>query len=306
MTSALPHGLMLVNKPRGLTSHGVVSFLRKRLNISSVGHCGTLDPEAEGLMVMLIGEGTKLSQYLLEKDKTYILDAKFGMKTDSFDVAGQVLQDNEVVLDPEVIRTAVLAFQGEMEIQVPRFSAIKVKGEKLYDKARNGDDFEPPMKTMKFYQPEILEITPSTVRVQLSCSKGSYIRSWVHELGEKLGVGATMTRLIRTESQPYLLDQALTFEEIEQASKTQTWSQKGLIPLQSALKGWLSVRASSPESEKLLNNGQISSDLKASLIRQFRPGRDPGALVLGQENQVLAMIGLEDGRGFVIRRVFRY
>lgn len=299
------NGLLLVNKPRGWSSHDMVYFLRKKLKIRSVGHCGTLDPEAEGLLIMLIGEGTKLSQYLLEKDKSYQLEAKFGMVTTSFDLGGEVLKDEPVDLTAEQIRNAIAKLEGTFDFKVPKFSAIKVKGEKLYDKARRGEDFEAPLKTMKFYNVQVGEMTSRTVSAQLSCSKGSYIRSWVSELGEILGTGATLTRLVRTESSPYRLAQALTTEQVEQAILNQEWPANGFIPLSRALFGWKTFRVSD-HSEKLLKNGQISGDLKAQLIRAFQPGIDPGAQIIGSEDQMLAIVGLEPGQGFVIRRVFRY
>ncbi len=299
------HGLLLINKPRGWTSHDMVYFLRKRLHISSVGHCGTLDPEAEGLLVMLLGEATKLSQYLLEKDKSYELEAKFGLETASADLDGQVLRDEVVSLKAEQISMAVEKLQGPMELRVPKFSAIKVKGEKLYDKARRGEDFEPPMKAMNFYDVQIKDMTSCTVSADLSCSKGSYIRSWVSELGQILGTGATLTRLIRTASMPYQLSQATTPELLEAAAGVGTLPEKGFVPLSQALVGWKTYRVSE-QSEKLLKNGQISGDLKAQLIRSFRPGEDAGAQVVGSQDEMLAILGLEPGRGFVIRRVFRY
>jgi tRNA pseudouridine55 synthase len=282
----------------------MVYFLRKRLHISSVGHCGTLDPEAEGLLVMLLGEATKLSQYLLEKDKSYTLEAKFGLETASFDLDGQVLRDEVVNLKAEQIQAAVQKLEGERELRVPKFSAIKVKGEKLYDKARRGEDFEPPLKTMKFYNIQIKDMTSCTVNAQLSCSKGSYVRSWVSELGRELGTGATLTRLIRTESAPYSLSQATTTEELEAAALKGIVPEKGFIPLTMALPGWKTYRVNE-QSEKLLKNGQISGDLKAQLIRTYRPGIDLGAQVLGGLDQMVAILGLEPGQGFVIRRVFR-
>lgn len=300
------HGLLLVDKPRGWTSHDVVSFLRKRLKISSIGHCGTLDPEAQGLLVMLLGEATKLSQYLLEKDKSYELEAKFGLETTSFDLGGEVIKDEPVDLRPEQIQEAALSLAGEKQFQVPKFSAIKVKGEKLYDKARRGDDFEAPLKTMNFYDIQIQDLTSSTLRASLSCSKGSYIRSWVCELGKLTGTGATLTKLIRTNSSPYSLKQALSTEVVEKiALEGGVWPENSFIPLSRALKDWKSFRVGD-QSEKLLKNGQISGDLKAQLIRGFRPGEDVGAQIIGSEEELLALVGLETGKGFVIRRVFRY
>lgn len=294
-----------MDKPRGWTSHDVVAFLRRRLKTRSVGHCGTLDPEAEGLLVMLVGEATKLSQYLLEKDKSYELEAQFGLETTSFDLGGEVLRDEAVELSAEQIQAAVSQMSGEKNFQVPKFSAIKVQGEKLYDKARRGEDFEAPLKLMNFYDIQIQDMTSNKVRARLSCSKGSYIRSWVAELGKVTGTGATLTRLVRTASQPYSLQQALSTEAVEKAALDGNWPEGSFIPLSRALRGWKSFRVME-QSERLLKNGQISGDLKAHLIRGFVPGVDLGAQIMGSEGELLALIGLEPGKGFVIRRVFHY
>lgn len=305
MSNPSLHGLLLVDKPRGWTSHDVVSFLRRRLKTRSVGHCGTLDPEAEGLLVMLIGEATKLSQYLLEKDKSYELEAQFGLETTSFDLGGEVLRNEPVELSAERIRSAVESLAGEKQLQVPKFSAIKVQGEKLYDKARRGEDFEAPLKSMNFYDIQILDMTSNKVRARLSCSKGSYIRSWVAELGQVTGAGATLTRLVRTASNPYNLKQALSTEAVEKAALDGHWPEGSFIQLSKALPGWKTFRVVD-QSERLLKNGQISGDLKAQLIRGFRPGEDPGAQIVGSQDELLGLVGLEPGQGFVIRRVFRY
>lgn len=299
------HGLLLMNKPRGWSSHDMVSFLRKRLKISSVGHCGTLDPEAEGLLVMLVGEGTKLSQYLLEKDKSYEFEARLGLETSSFDLDGEVLRDEPVEFPVSQIQQAGELLQGEFDWPVPRFSAKKVQGQKLCDRARRGEEFEPPRKLMKFYDFKLESIEGREVRGQISCSKGSYIRTWVNELGKALGCGATLTKLVRTRSEPYRLQGAVSPEILEKAVGEGAWPQGAFIPLTEALPGWPHVRALG-ESERLLKNGQISGDLKAQLIRQHRPGSDSGVLVLDREGRGLAMVGNEAGKGFVLRRVFRY
>lgn len=298
------NGLLLIDKPAGWTSHDVVAKARRVLGMKTIGHSGTLDPMATGLMVLLLGESTKLSQYILEKDKTYELQWKLGVKTATFDAEGAVTETLPVDSTEQQIRAACESLTGELELQVPAFSAIKVQGEKLYDKARRGDDFIPPMKLMKFFDLKITELGPDTGTAQISCSKGSYIRTWVHELGLKLGCGAHLTALRRTRSEPYEMGQGVSFDELEAMVAEDEWK-KGYVPMSQALNSWKVIRAQG-NTAHLLSNGQISHDLKANLIRVFRPGEDPGVQVIGSEGQILALIGIEPGRGFVLRRVFRY
>lgn len=298
------NGLLLLDKPAGWTSHDVVAKCRKILNMKTIGHSGTLDPMATGLMVLLLGEATKLSQYILEKDKSYELELKLGVSTTTYDAEGDIVAEKPVDVSPDEVRAAAEKFVGEMELPVPAFSAIKVAGEKLMDRARRGEDFVPPMKLMKFFDLQILQQTPTTLQARISCTKGTYIRTWAHELGKSLGCGATLTALRRTRSEPHRIEDALTFEQLEEMVAGDVWK-KGFVPMGAALAGWKSIRASGNMAH-LLSNGQISHDLKAQLIRIYRPGEDPGVQVLGARSEILALIGLEAGKGFVLRRVFRY
>lgn len=298
------NGLLLIDKPAGWSSHDVVAKTRRILNMKSVGHCGTLDPMATGLMVLLLGEATKLSQYILERDKAYRLKALFGVRTTTYDLEGDVVSQVEPPVKREELAKAAAAHVGEFEWGVPPFSAVKVKGEKLYDKARRGEVFETPRKIMKFFDFSLVSSGENWVEADIGCSKGSYIRSWVHELGEQLGFGATLMSLRRTKSAPYSLDQAVTFEELEVMAQAGEWK-RGFLPMAEALDHWKTVRAKGMTAH-LLNNGQISHDLKAQLIRVVDPAVDAGVKVLTADGQLLALVGLEPGKGFVIRRVFRY
>ncbi|MBX3018066.1 MAG: tRNA pseudouridine(55) synthase TruB [Bdellovibrionaceae bacterium] len=298
------NGLLLLDKPAGWTSHDVVARARRILNMKSIGHSGTLDPMATGLMVLLLGEATKLSQYILEKDKGYELEVRFGITTSTFDAEGEVVSEKPIEVSEAEIEAAARGFVGEMELPVPAFSAIKVDGQKLMDRARRGEDFTPPMKTMHFFDLEILGQAPGTLRAHISCSKGTYIRTWAHELGQRLGCGAHLTALRRTVSEPHRLGDAVTFEQLENMVAEDRWS-KGFVPMNQALSEWKSVRAQGNMAH-LLSNGQISHDLKAQLIRIFKPGEDRGVQVLNANGQILALIGLEAGKGFTLRRVFRY
>ncbi|WII71962.1 tRNA pseudouridine(55) synthase TruB [Bdellovibrio sp. 22V] len=299
------HGLLLVDKPSGISSHDVVARLRRILGTKAVGHSGTLDPMASGLMVCLINEGTKLSQYILEGDKGYRVRAQFGVRTDTLDTTGTVLEQKTVQLAKDQILAEAAKLQGEIEAEVPIYSAIKIQGKKLYEYAREEKDVEIPKKLMKFWDVTPVEIGLDWAEFDIKCSKGSYIRTWVDLLGKALGCGAAMSSLRRTWSAPYHIPQAQTLEEIE---KTVKEGQRGsaFVAMENALPQAKRVRVRG-QNQVLLGNGQISHDLRSQLITVFNPSEDQYVQILAQDGgQMLALVGLEEGRGFVIRRVFKY
>jgi tRNA pseudouridine55 synthase len=300
------HGLLLLNKPAGLTSHDVVARTRRILQTKSVGHSGTLDPMASGLMVLLIGEATKLSQYILERNKAYRVRAQLGIRTDTLDMTGQTLQTSQEIPTQEKVRAEALGLAGDFEWPIPIFSAAKVDGKKLYEYARSGEEVAIPKKVMSFFDLEIEDQTPEWIDVFIRCSKGSFIRSWVSELGERLGCGAAMSKLERTESLPYHLSQATTFEELEAEVASQAETYKGFIPMSATL-GDAKVIRIKGQDQVMMGNGLISHDLRSHLISTFQPGKDEVVKILSvQTGELLALIGLEPGKGFAIRRVFRY
>lgn len=301
------HGLLLVDKPQGITSHDVVHHVRKKLGISEVGHCGTLDPLATGLMVVLLGEATKLSQFLLERDKAYIVTLKLGIVTDSWDTTGKIITENLNVSVglPEVLNAAS-KLKGDLELAVPVYSAVKIQGKKLYEQARSGQVIESiPIRKMSFYDVDYLGSSQyGEYQFFLRCSKGSYIRSWVQELGQILGCGAVMSALRRTESAPYKIDRAITFDKITELKDLER--NNYLVPMAEAIGHFKTVRVKW-QSESLIRNGQISHELKRQIIAVFDPEVDHGIRVMTYfPEELLALIVHERGKGFVVRRVFRY
>ncbi len=311
-------GLLLVNKPSGMTSHDVVQKVRNILGIREVGHSGTLDPIAEGLMILLIGQGTKLSQYILQGNKKYRAQILLGTQTDTFDITGKILGEKNVDQTFEQIKTHALTMTGEFEWPVPIFSAVKIDGKKLYEYARETDESKKvsitcPTKLMKFWDLDIQDLGPSEIQVSMSCSKGSYVRTWISELGSALGCGATMKGLTRTGSEPYELSQAISLEDLakfsadfESANKSEDQQPMELLPAFVSLREampWMMLMRVSGQDEQLLKNGQISQKLKSALIREYRPGKGDWVQVHTFDNQLLAILGLQE-QGFQIRRVF--
>ncbi|MDG0817470.1 tRNA pseudouridine(55) synthase TruB [Bdellovibrio sp. PAP01] len=300
------NGLLLVDKPSGISSHDVVARLRRILGTRSVGHSGTLDPMASGLMACLINEGTKLSQYILEGDKGYRVRMQFGVRTDTLDTTGEVLETKPVgKLEKEMLLHEAFKLSGEMEVEVPIYSAIKIQGKKLYEYAREEKEVVIPKKVMNFWDIEFLGMGEDWAEFNLRCSKGSYIRTWVDLLGQAMGPGAAMSALRRTYSAPYVLEQAQTLELIEDCVKKGTFG-PAFVSMEVSLPQIKRIRVKG-QDQVLLGNGQISHDLRAQLISLFKPDEDQYIQILAQDSgKLLALIGLESGRGFVLKRVFKY
>lgn len=216
MQSQLFNGVLLINKQTGCTSHQVVHEVRKALKQKSIGHAGTLDPLAVGLLVVLCGSATKLSPYFINQDKRYELSLKFGLQTSSFDLQGEILHSEELSLKAEEIKRVLEQGACELKIPVPIFSAVKVGGKKLYSYAFQGKEIKPPLKKMSFWGLEIHEIQKDSAHLSISCSKGSYIRSWVNYLGQKIKTGACLTKLKRVSSGSFQLKNSLTVSQLQQ------------------------------------------------------------------------------------------
>ena len=210
------NGILLVNKDKNCTSHQIVHEVRKILKQKMVGHAGTLDPMAKGLLVILCGSATKLSAYFLNQDKRYYLSLKFGLQTDSFDLQGKIVHSSAVSLKKEEIEQVLQTETCDLELPVPLFSAVKVKGQRLYSYAFNGEKAQLPVKKMSFWGLEIHEIQKDSASLSVSCSKGSYIRAWVNYLGQKMKTGACLTYLKRISSGYFDLKNSLTVSQLEQ------------------------------------------------------------------------------------------
>jgi tRNA pseudouridine55 synthase len=298
------NGLLLVDKPGGITSHDVVDKIRKILKTKEVGHSGTLDPLASGLMVVLVGKATKLSPYIMDGDKAYTVEVELGISTDTLDVTGTVLARNPVSEELwRDLEQKTLKKIGDFHWPVPIFSAVKVKGQKLYELARSNELIELPIKEMKFWN--VKNFRPSSVTsfwVDLECSKGSFIRTWVDQLGRDLGCGAAMKNLKRTASRPFELRDAQEIVQLEKMTEDEL--KKNLIDLSASLPQMKKVRVQAFD-QTLLLNGQLSHDLRRLLIGVVQPEVASFVQVISNKNQqLLAIVAFEPGVGFKIKRVF--
>ena len=226
-------GVLLVDKPQGLTSHDVVYRLRRKLSMKKIGHAGTLDPMATGLLVMLIGKATRISQYLMSVDKAYEGEATLGVVTDSQDAEGEVLTTMPVPeLTEAQVREAIKGFLGDQYQTPPMHSAIKIDGVPLYKMARKGEEVEREPRFIRVMAFDLLSFTPPRLTFRLLCTKGTYVRTIAHDLGQKLGCGAHLSALRRTGSGKFDIAQCLTLEAIEALPLPEI--EKRLIPVYEA------------------------------------------------------------------------
>ncbi|MBP9630242.1 MAG: tRNA pseudouridine(55) synthase TruB [Leptotrichiaceae bacterium] len=214
----LKDNIILLNKNKGISSFKIINKLKWLLNANKVGHAGTLDPLAEGLMVVMLNGATKFSDYLMKKDKEYYVEFELGYETDTYDYEGEVIKkfNGNINLSKEKIEKIVNEFLGDIEQVPPMYSAIKINGEKLYNLARKGLEIERESRKVKIYYIKDIEYNEKINKISFTTgvSSGTYIRSLVHDIGEKIGVYATMTKLIRTKIDEYNLEDAILIEDV--------------------------------------------------------------------------------------------
>lgn len=213
------NGILLFDKPRGWTSHDAVGFVRRQTGQKKVGHAGTLDPLATGLLVLLVGHATKWSDELMGHDKEYTGSFRLGVTTDTYDLEGKVLAELEFAhITRAELDAAISPFSGEIDQAAPAYSAVKKQGRKLYELARAGVVVEPPVRRVTIHNFQITEFRLPEVSFHLKCSKGTYVRSLAYDIGQRLGCGATLSELRRVSSGSFSVDRAWTRESFATAS----------------------------------------------------------------------------------------
>jgi tRNA pseudouridine55 synthase len=249
-------GVLVVDKPVGMTSHDVVQVIRKGSNIRRAGHTGTLDPRASGVLVVLIGPAVRLSEYVSATDKRYQAVIMLGTTTDTYDADGKTTSSSPVNVTEEQFETELQKFVGQIEQVPPPYSAVKVQGRKAYEMARKGEEVELEPRLINVYSLELLEWAPPEVVFDVNCSSGTYVRSLVHELGERLGCGATLTGLRRTKSGRFTLRDAVPLRKLNEAFSDGTWYQY-LIPAAEALSDWPTIELNHEEVEAIRHGHRI-------------------------------------------------
>ena len=251
-------GIIVIRKEKGFTSHDVVAKLRGILHMKKIGHTGTLDPDAVGVLPVALGKGTKLVDLITDKEKTYEAVLHLGITTDTQDMSGTVLEEKPVNATEEQVRETIAGFVGEQLQIPPMYSALKINGKKLYELAREGKTVERKARPVCFYQIEVLDIQLPVIQIRVTCSKGTYIRTLCHDIGQKLGCGGCMEQLLRTRVGRFSLEESHTLSEVEQAVSEGTVC-KWIYPVENVLAEYPKIQADS-YGDRLLQNGNPLSE----------------------------------------------
>lgn len=264
-------GIILIDKPKGVTSHDIVYKVKKLLN-EKVGHTGTLDPNATGVLPLLVGRGTKLSKYLMNHDKTYIVTLKLGEKTDTADSEGKVIEKKEVskeVFSKEKLLQTFSDFTGKILQTPPIYSAIKVNGKKLYEYARKGQEVEIKPREIEIYKISLIEInqTTNTIEFEVSCSKGTYIRSLCEDIAKELNTVGYMKELRRVQVGEFLIKDSITVEDLQKNEDNKDFILSHFIDLQKYFAKFRIIELSQEEARKFLNGVKLSSNKENGIYR---------------------------------------
>jgi len=254
-------GIIIINKPKGYTSHDVVNVLRKKLNIKKVGHTGTLDPNATGVLPILVGQATKISKYLVEHDKEYIAELKFGVRTTTGDTEGEIIEKKETpVLTEDNIKEVLKIFVGKQEQVPPIYSSIKINGKKAYEYAREGKQIEIPAREIDIMETELIKLEENIITFKVKCSKGTYIRVLCEDIARKLGTVGLMNNLIRTRVDNFSIENSYTLEDLENIN---------LITIEEVFNEYPRIDLSSKKLELFLNGVKLSIDREDNLYRVY-------------------------------------
>ncbi|MDQ5983129.1 MAG: tRNA pseudouridine synthase B [Eubacteriales bacterium SKADARSKE-1] len=254
-------GIIVINKPKGFTSFDIVAIMRKLCNIKKIGHSGTLDPMATGVLPILIGKATKLQTMLQNSQKEYIAEFKLGITTDSEDITGKVLTKKSVEAKKENIQAVLSDFRGKIKQIPPMYSAVQKDGVRLYNLARQGIEVEREPREVTIYKLELLSYDEvgHIGKILVKCSKGTYIRTLCADIGEKLACGATLTSLERTFAASFAISDSITLDEAKIRSQNGTLVDK-LIPIDRLFKDYSSLTVTAAQGVRLKNGGALFLD----------------------------------------------
>ncbi|MBI2831819.1 MAG: tRNA pseudouridine(55) synthase TruB [Chloroflexi bacterium] len=251
-------GILNINKPQGRTSFSIVSMVRRLIREQRVGHAGTLDPDATGVLPVCFGRGTRVVEFLLGSSKTYRSEIELGISTDTYDASGTVTRRSDPSgITLEQLQTALATFRGLIRQTPPMYSALKHHGTPLYKLARAGIEVERESRPARIYHLELLEWHPPVATIEVTCSSGTYIRSLAHDLGQLLGCGAIMKSLVRLRYGPFELKDAITPEQFEDAVRKGCW-QDYVYPIDTVLSDWTAIILSDDDSRAVKSGRPIA------------------------------------------------
>ena len=270
-------GIFNIHKPTGMTSHDVVARVRKLLKQRRVGHAGTLDPAASGVLPICVGQGTRVAEYLSESGKEYRATLIFGVETDTYDVEGKVTQSASTEgLELAILEQALTQFRGPLMQVPPRYSAIKIQGQAAYKRTRAGEELELAPRPIEISRLEIVAWASPALVLDVACSKGTYIRSLAYDLGRAVGCGAHLGGLIRTRSGPFSLENSITLDELASASE-QGQAANYVQPADKALARYPALRLSEEEAARVKHGNAFTwpdAETEKSLARVYNADGD--------------------------------
>ena len=245
--------MLIIDKPAGWTSFDVVGFVRRQSGVRRVGHAGTLDPAATGVLPLCLGQATRLIEYLVDTTKTYVAEVTLGIVTDSYDADGEVLSRSDAsYITRSAIEEAVASFRGEFEQTPPSFSAIKRAGVPLYKLARRGEAIRAPPRRVRVDRLDIMSFEPPLLRLEVECSKGFYVRSLAHDLGASLGVGGMLSSLVRTRVGAFHIEAAVGIGCLTSEFEGGVWQERLYAP-DEVLLDWQAAIVSDMNAKRLRN-----------------------------------------------------
>lgn len=269
MGEAMKSGIINVYKEAGFTSFDVVAKLRGILGMKKIGHTGTLDPDATGVLPVCVGKATKVCDLLTDKDKTYQAVMRLGVITDTQDMSGEILQQNDVKVTEQDVRMALESFVGPSRQIPPMYSALKVNGQKLCDLARKGIEVERKPRDIIIYEMVVEDVTLPLVTFTVTCSKGTYIRTLCQDVGEKLGCGACMDSLVRTRVSRFSIENSLKLDEIE-VLRNQGKLEEHLVTVDEVFTQYPAVYGTEDATAKLSNGNSLTLEEVAALDLQLQ------------------------------------
>lgn len=260
------NGVIIINKPKGYTSHDVVNVLRKKLNTKKVGHTGTLDPNATGVLPILVETATKISKYLIEHEKTYIATIELGKKTDTADAEGKVIEEDTNMKDisKEGIKCVIKSFLGKQSQVPPMYSAIKVDGKKLYEYAREGKKVELKPREIEIFDINLIEYNNKEIKFSVRCSKGTYIRILCEDIAEKLGTIGYMKELQRTSINEFKIENSISIDDLDNIN-----IEEEIISIEKVFEDKPKIDLNNRKLELFLNGVQLTHDLDDGLYRVY-------------------------------------
>ena len=292
-------GIFNIYKEKGFTSHDVVAVVRRTIHMKKVGHTGTLDPDAEGVLPVCVGKATKLSDVIMDGRKSYRAMLRLGITTTTEDASGEVLETKPVDFNEEKIREAVASFIGKLEQVPPMYSAVKVNGKKLYELAREGKEIERKSRTIEVYDIRIRQfLPPDRVEMDVDCSKGTYIRTLCADIGKALGCGGHMAELLRTATGAFSLENAIRLSELKELTE-QERAEEALLTMEEALKDFPVVKVAKNSTKLLYNGGKIWEKFFAEKPASLRVGEI--VAVYDFENNLVGLYEIKQEESFFIK-----